>query len=63
MLIYYNANGLHEDIMQRRCSYLSYKLVNKWNEICIKQLAIGKHMENNCFPRNLKFEMCAKVPN
>jgi hypothetical protein len=37
--------------------------INKWNEICIKQLAIGKHMENDCFPKNLKFEMCVKVPN
>jgi hypothetical protein len=23
----------------------------------MKQLADGKHMENNCFPRALKFEM------
>jgi hypothetical protein len=29
----------------------------KWNEICMKQLAGGKHMENDCFPRTLKFEM------
>jgi hypothetical protein len=32
-------------------------LQNKWNEICMKQLAGGKHMENSCFPRTLKFEM------
>jgi hypothetical protein len=32
-------------------------LQNKWNEICMKQLAGGKHMENDCFPRTLKFEM------
>jgi hypothetical protein len=32
-------------------------LQNKWNEICIKQLAGRKHMENDCFPRTLKFEM------
>jgi hypothetical protein len=25
----YNANRLHEDIMQRRCSYLLYKLCKK----------------------------------
>jgi hypothetical protein len=24
---------------------------------CYEQLAGGKHMENNCFPRTLKFEM------
>jgi hypothetical protein len=29
----------------------------KWNEICMKQLASGKCMENNCFPRTLKFKM------
>jgi hypothetical protein len=29
----------------------------KWNEICMKQLANGKYMENNCFQRTLKFEM------
>jgi hypothetical protein len=29
----------------------------KWNEICMIQLAGGKHMENNCFLRTLKFEM------
>jgi hypothetical protein len=29
----------------------------KWNEICMKQLAGGKHMKNDCFPRTLKFEM------
>ena len=34
----YNANRLHEDIMQIRCSYSSYKLCNKngtkfaWNK-------------------------------
>jgi hypothetical protein len=32
-------------------------LQNKWNKICMKQLAGGKHMENDCFPRTLKFEM------
>jgi hypothetical protein len=32
-------------------------LQNKWNEICMKQLASGKHLGNNCFPRTLKFEM------
>jgi hypothetical protein len=32
-------------------------LQKKWNEICMKQLADGKHMENNCFLRTLKFEM------
>ena len=29
----------------------------KWNKICIKQLAGGKHMENNCFLKTLKFKM------
>jgi hypothetical protein len=29
----------------------------KLNEICMKQLAGGKHMENDCFPRTLKFEL------
>jgi hypothetical protein len=33
-------------------------LQKKWNEIRMKELAGGKHMENNCFPRTLKFEMC-----
>jgi hypothetical protein len=32
-------------------------LQNKWNEICMKQLAGGKCMENDCFLRTLKFEM------
>jgi hypothetical protein len=32
-------------------------LQKKWNEIYMKQLAGGKHMENDCFPRTLKFEM------
>jgi hypothetical protein len=32
-------------------------LQNKWNKICMKQLVGGKHMENDCFPRTLKFEM------
>jgi hypothetical protein len=32
-------------------------LQNKWNEIHMKQLVGGKHMENDCFPRTLKFEM------
>jgi hypothetical protein len=32
-------------------------LQNQWNEICMKQLASGKHMENDCFSRTLKFEM------
>jgi hypothetical protein len=27
----------------------------KWNELCMKQLAGRKHMENDCFPRTLKF--------
>jgi hypothetical protein len=31
--------------------------VKKWNEICMKQLAVGKHMENDCFSRTLKFKM------
>jgi hypothetical protein len=29
----------------------------KWNKICMKQLAGRKHIENDCFPRTLKFEM------
>jgi hypothetical protein len=32
-------------------------LPKKWNKICMKQLAGGKHMENDYFPRTLKFEM------
>jgi hypothetical protein len=32
-------------------------LQKKWNKIRMKQLASGKHMENDCFPRTLKFEM------
>jgi hypothetical protein len=32
-------------------------LQNKCNEICKKQLAGGKHMENDCFLRTLRFEM------
>jgi hypothetical protein len=37
--------------------FVEQTLQKKWNEICMKQLASGKHMENNCFPRTLKFEM------
>jgi hypothetical protein len=37
--------------------FIVQTLQNKWNEICMKQLAGGKHMENDCFPRTLKFEM------
>jgi hypothetical protein len=29
----------------------------KWNKIHMKQLIGGKRMQNNCFPRTLKFEM------
>jgi hypothetical protein len=32
-------------------------LQNKWNAICMKELAGGKCMENNYFMRTLKFEM------
>jgi hypothetical protein len=32
-------------------------LQKKWNEICMKQLAGGKHVENNCLLRTLQFEM------
>jgi hypothetical protein len=32
-------------------------LPKKWNEICMKQLAGEKNMENDCFPRTLKFKM------
>ena len=32
-------------------------LPKKWNEICMKQLACGKQMENNCLPRTLKLKM------
>jgi hypothetical protein len=32
-------------------------LQKKWNEICMKQLAGEKHMENDCFPRTLKLKM------
>jgi hypothetical protein len=32
-------------------------LQKKWNKIYMKQLADGKHMENNYFLRTLKFEM------
>jgi hypothetical protein len=53
----YNANRLHEDIIQRRCSYLSTYFAKKWNKIRMKQLAGGKHMEKDCFPRTLKFKM------
>jgi hypothetical protein len=44
--------------MQRRCSYLSYKLCKKnGNGIHMKELASGKYMENDCFLRTLKFKM------
>jgi hypothetical protein len=33
-------------------------LQKEWNESRMKQLAGGKRMENDCFPRTLKFEMC-----
>jgi hypothetical protein len=29
----------------------------KWNEICMKELAGGKYMENKFFLRTLKFKM------
>jgi hypothetical protein len=29
-------------------------LQNKWNEICMKQLTSGKHMENDCFLEDLE---------
>jgi hypothetical protein len=29
----------------------------KWNEIGMEQLVSGKCIENDCFPRTLKFEM------
>jgi hypothetical protein len=45
----YNANSLHEDIMQRRCSYLSYQLWKKMDETRMKELTDGKCMENDCF--------------
>jgi hypothetical protein len=32
-------------------------LPKKWNEIRMKQLVGEKHMENDCFPMTLKFEM------
>jgi hypothetical protein len=32
-------------------------LLKKCNEICMKQLAGGKHMEYDCFPKTLKFKM------
>jgi hypothetical protein len=32
-------------------------LQKKWNKICMKQLADGKHIENDGFPRTLKFKM------
>jgi hypothetical protein len=32
-------------------------LQKKWNKICMKELASGKCMENDCFLRTLKFEM------
>jgi hypothetical protein len=35
----------------------------KWNKICMKQLARGKHMENDCFPRTLKFKMYGSIIN
>jgi hypothetical protein len=71
----YNANRLREDIMQRRCSYLLYQLwkmekmeqnlfmQKKWNEICMKKLAGGKCMQNDCFSRTLKFEMLECIAN
>jgi hypothetical protein len=37
--------------------FITQTLQNKWNEICKKQVAGGKHMENDYFPRTLKFEM------
>jgi hypothetical protein len=53
----YNANRLREDIMQRRCLYLSYKFTKKMEQNSHEQLANGKHIKNDCFPRTLKFEM------
>jgi hypothetical protein len=42
--------------------YVVQTLQKKWNEICIKQLADGKYIENDCFPRTLKFEMLYFAP-
>ena len=38
-------------------TFLTQNLQRKWNEICKKQVASGKCMENNCFLKTLKFEM------
>jgi hypothetical protein len=32
-------------------------LQKKWNKTCMKQLVGEKSIENDCFPRTLKFEM------
>jgi hypothetical protein len=37
--------------------FIVQTLQKKWNEICMKQLTGGKHMQNDCFPRTLKFEI------
>jgi hypothetical protein len=42
--------------------FIVQTLQKKWNEIRMKQLAGRKHMENDCFPRTLKFEMLDSIP-
>jgi hypothetical protein len=39
----------------------SKNFAKKWNKIRMKQLGGGKHMDDNCFPRTLKFEMYAEI--
>jgi hypothetical protein len=38
-------------------TFVLQNLQRKWNKIRMKQRADGKHMENDCFPRTLKYKM------
>jgi hypothetical protein len=52
MQIDYVKISYKEDVYIRHTNF-----AKKSNEICMKQLTGGKHMENDCFLRTLKFKM------
>jgi hypothetical protein len=42
--------------------FVMQTLQKKWNKIHMEQLASGKRIENNYFPRTLTFEIMAALP-
>ena len=51
----YNTNRLHEDIMQRRCSYLSYKLYKKNGTNLYETTSQWKMYGKQLFSEDLEF--------